>query len=393
MTTTPTLKWCPGARGRLAATGDGRLVRFYKTADGKPTNPPRYEIITPRDERHQLTIRDSQHLAQWWICAAYHGLPKPRHRVEFIDGNRSNFRPENLRWRPPSTPDNLYIQDCCAATRKDLARRGEFRPINGAPEYFVSRQGKFVRITAKGALKPISGTYDKIKGTLYMRLPGLAQVPAKEIVADVWLPTPRPTPYHRTHQINADPKDIRADNLRWEPMQRMRRFPHRFRPENLDDFAQQADYIPQSKKGKALAAQERLDARHEEIFAEMDRLATRGAKQLKGCPRVWITPDGLCIILADERTHTAYPNPGGYILKVPGLDQDGGRLHLPTAVADAFAGTQHAPNLPDPCPPSWTVKTIDGSTNCHPANLVYRVSNHMRPVYFFKNNDLHPDKK
>ena len=371
MATSPdNLKWCPYAKGILAATADGRLIRFFKTAEGKYTNPPRYEIVTPRNERHQITANKIKRDAQWWICSAWHGKPPhPDARAFFEDGDRSNFRPENLRWISPKAE---RVSALVRTTQKKLNRSNRFRTIRGLPYYFVSDEGLIIRVAKNGQTRLLRGSI--------LELPGHKKAPAIEIVADVWLPTPRPSPFHRAEQIDTrDPNNLSPENLRWQSMQRLRPTTWNFRPDDLNAHTHSFLATPDDLERSAAA-----DRAHEFINAASTRLFAQGAKIVRGCPRVWITPDGDCVITHDDRIEYAQPNAGGYV-KAPGLDQDGGRLHLPTAVADAFAGTQHAPNLPDPCPHFWTVHTIDGSANCHPNNLIYRVSNRTqsRPVYQF----------
>lgn len=380
------IRWIPGAKGRLAATADGQLVRFFKTdATGKYTDTPRYEIIKPPNSNYQVTYNERIRLAQWWICAAYHGLPENLSaRVTFLDGNRSNMRPDNLAWREPSKSKAASLADAQNLTRRHLDRSKKYRPIRGVPGYYASHDGKIIRILHTGFLKHVTGTLNRTTNTAMVRLPKCLMVPYKEVIADVWLPTPRPTPYHRATLIDtSNPRNTHPENLTWETMQRRRPFEYNFRPNPAEINPAPEPYEPVSRKAKAELAMEAQQARHRSILAEADALDAAGARRLAQSLRVWITPAGRCVLLLDEGTHSPEPDAEGYIHHVPEL----GTLHLPSAVADAFHGTHHAPNLPDPCPMHWEVKTLDGlPNNCHPSNLTYRTSNRhtQRPFYTFK---------
>lgn len=372
----PTLKWAHNAKNILAATDDGRLIRFFKTA--KRTGRPPFQVITPPHDRYQIAVKGETNHAQWWICSAFRGKPPaPEARVIFKDGDRSNFSAHNLTWDTPIAPT---LRNARTVELLRLAEGKKAQAIPGAPGYFTTPDGKLYRIQKAGPAKRVHGSRQSKSGCysvqVQIRTPSRPQgltIPLKEIIADMWLPSPRPTPYHRAELIDSrDPYNTHPLNLRWSATQYQRPWPH-------SHFT-----TSPAKAAEALRTEEdATEAVRQATLALWDKMDAQGARRLYDS-FVWITPAGECLTLDAETAQPRYHQPDpitGIVKPLPHTS-----IHLPTAVADAFHSTPYAPNLKEPCPLSYRVITRDGGAyDCAPHNLIYRksASPNLREVYKF----------
>ena len=388
----PSLRWVPGARGILAASSDGRLIRFRKTH--ARTNKPAFYTITPSGTDDQVALKGTSRPAQYWICLAFNGQPPdPSARVEFKDGNRANFAPHNLAWRMSRATAITHGHNL---TTQHLTKREGFRRVPGTDptEYYTSSTGHLYRAPKSAKPKRIRGSLTR-RGTCYavtVSLPtteaGKVTLPLVELIADMWLP-PRPTPYHRAIQIDPrDPWNTSPHNLTWSTTQRAQAIRHDFSPNSTHSLPGSSiathDTLQHSATRAAMAAHDR---------AIQTATQTREALRAEGARRVitfpsslaWITPAGECLIIDPETGRPRYilPDPAtGNVAPAPHVT-----IHLPTAVADAYYGTPYAPNLPDLCPLNYRVGTQTGSYHdCSPAQLIYRqvTGSTLREVYKFE---------
>lgn len=391
----PTLKWAPDAKGILAATDDGRLVRFFKSATR--TGKPPHAVIAPPHDHYQIAVKDQHRFAQWWICAAFNGKPPTGDaRVIFKNGNRSDFRAANLQWQIPKKTliqlghaeqlRHMETASTWGGNSSGLASGKQYQSVPGCPDYYTSRKGYLYRAIKSASPKRIRGSQVSVSGAsrIVVKLPGRGPlIPLQELIADMWLSTPRPTPYHRAELIDpSDPWNTNPKNLRWSAYQAQRAWAHCFRV--VGDLSNQ-----DPGTNSPVCASERIaNAQHDALLtehrAQVDKLRTQGARRLADHYPVWITPAGECLTLDADTAQIHYHQADPLTGKVSPLR--GVTLHLPTATADAFHGTPYAPNLAEPCPLSYRVTTLTGdSSDCTPANLIYRktAAPTLRTVYKF----------
>jgi hypothetical protein len=161
------MKPIPGYTG-LYATEDGRVISALRYGKPRPTPVEMRGSLNKTGYRHVSSARADAdcdprvarpgrvgRLAHTLVCLAFHGAPPTaRHEVDHIDGDRTNNRPDNLRWvthreNIANSPDHYrwpkgerhHLAKLTADAVRDIRRRraaGEpLAPI--ARDYGVSR--------------------------------------------------------------------------------------------------------------------------------------------------------------------------------------------------------------------------------------------------------------
>ena len=311
-------RWIPGLEKRIAAGDNGILYRYKKTT--KTLEP-----IPVKSPNQVVTLRrgfiDIAYPYAYLIAAAFLDIakapetkdPTQRPRVGFADGNRLNTRPSNLYWLqtgPGRKLDQLRAREALKASTLHTQQNGEFRQLDGLPDFYTKDDGTLWKLQQNGDLK-IRRPTTRHDGHLEVNLAPYykRRLLLKEIIADIYLP-PRPTPKHRAYMVDGNPNNTRPMNLQWRYSYQAPPYPYK---------------ITAAAPNRTTAT--RSEEAHARFYRTMDALTEAGARRLTSDLRLWATPDGL-IYWIDHETGTRSL-----------IRSAAGRIHIPGGFMDASGRT------------------------------------------------------
>ena len=297
-------KWVPGYEQRLACGNNGKLYR-HKKVDGTfrelPNDNPKKAIQLQTTHAPGVsTLKSFSYgylVALTWVSEPpTHPQHKQHARVGYLDGDRTNTRPENLFWITPAKHTKAAIDQKKAqaynTTRSRIMQgtdHGEFRSIVEAPDYFVKDDGTLWRLKPDGDLKRIHGHLDtpgrRVTVKLAPYFPGL--IVLHEIVAALYLPK-RPGPFYRALSVNGNHGDTSPENLVWDYRHGAKPYPHKFTAGNA-----KTRHATKRENDKAA------------FFDTVGILRDQGARQLENNLDIWAHPQGK-ILRIDRETGIAH---------------------------------------------------------------------------------------
>lgn len=232
--------WVPGLEKRIAAGDNGTLYRYKKTTKAlEPiprTDATRYLQLTDPGTHKVMT-----YCYEYLIALAF--VPKPsfpfapdkRPQVGFLDGDNTNTNPANLFWKASTTAYRSLQRSKAHQLRTHIQQThaqkyGNFKCVDQAPNYFVKDDGTLWKLDTHGNLNKAEGHTHKSSGAIHITLGANfpQPFPLAELVADLYLVTPRPGPHYRAAHIDGNRGNTHPANLRWEPNHLVRTKPHRF---------------------------------------------------------------------------------------------------------------------------------------------------------------------